>query len=188
MSIPKLFCDFDNTVVNATLKFCSVYNDAYRFHPKFIPAEWQYVDQYDFLDQCPLVNSVENIFKMRRFFDDLPFINENTYEVLEELNEKYQIILVSIGTYGNISNKSQWVGEYLPFVKDSIFLVNDKCKMNKSLINMSGEGNVFLDDVVSNLNSVQVERKIAFGTIHQWNKDWTGERALDWTEVHKALL
>lgn len=185
---PKLFVDFDNTICNTTEAFCSVYSSIYQHHPKFIFPKWELVDQYNFLDQCPLTESVEEVFKMEALFKSLKFINDNTYEILGQLNEKYQIVIASIGTYDNISLKSQYVKDNLPFIKDSVFLVNQGCAMNKNLINMSGEGNVFIDDVVSNLNSVQVERKIAFGTIHQWNKDWNGERALDWTEVKRLLL
>lgn len=180
--------DFDNTLTNSTKKFCSIYNKVYKYHEDFIPANWKLVNQWDFRDQCPLIENVEDIFKMKRFFTDLPLINDNTYEILKELNKKYQLVVVSIGTYENISLKSQWINKYLPFIKDSIFLVNNGCKMNKSLINMSGKDNVFIDDVVSNLNSVQVERKIAFGSICSWNEKWNGERALNWTEIGKLLL
>ena len=60
--------------------------------------------------------------------------------------------------------------------------------MNKSLVSMLGEGNVFLEDVKTNLDSVEVSRKICFGDIKSWNEKWTGERAFDWTEVRNMLL
>lgn len=187
MSKQKIFLDFDNVIVNSTLKFCSCYNRIYRYHQNFVPAQWQEVNQWNFNDECPLVTDVEEIFRSTMFFDHLPFINDNTYEVLKELNEKYHIIIASIGTYGNISLKSQWVGEYLPFIKDSIFLVNNGSKMNKSLINM--KDSIFIDDVVSNLNSSNAKYKIVFGDVHSWNEDWNDEdRCLNWTEVRELLL
>jgi 5'(3')-deoxyribonucleotidase len=125
---------------------------------------------------------------MKRFFTNLPLINENTYEVLIELSKKYNIIVVSIGTYRNIELKSQYIEKYLPFIKESIFLAKNGSYTSKNLVNMNGKGNVFIDDVVSNLNSVQVERKIAFGDIKSWNEKWNGERALNWTEVGNLLL
>jgi len=184
--------DFDNCIVNATQKFCSCYNEIYKYHPNFVYAEWKLVDQWSFLDQCPLVTSVEDIFKMRMFFDDLPFINDNTYEVLRDVNEKYHIILVSIGSHGNIALKSNWVHEYLPFIEDSIFLVNHNCTMNKSLVDMSIRDNeyhpIFIDDVVSNLESSNAMYKVAFGDIHSWNRSWDGDRCMNWTEVANFLL
>lgn len=186
MDKTKLYLDFDNTIINATQKFCSIYNRTYRYHPDFIPAKWECVDRWDFKDEAPLVTNVEDIFKSRMFFEDLPFINDNTYEVLKELNEKYHIIIASIGTYGNISLKSQWIGEYLPFIKDSIFLVNGGSKMDKSLIDMNNS--IFIDDVVSNLNSSNAKHKIAFGDVHSWNENWTGKRCYNWADVKNRLM
>jgi hypothetical protein len=186
----KLFTDFDNVIVNSTKKFASIYNQIYKYNPDFVPANYKLVDKWDFKDQCPLIENVEDIFKMKRFFTNLSFINKNTYEVLWDLNKKYQIIVVSIGTAGNIALKTLWINENLPFIKDSIFLVNNGSKMTKNLVNMSGEGNVFIDDVVDNLISVKDDnlRKIAFGDIHSWNLEWSGERALNWTEIGEKLL
>ena len=187
---PKLFTDFDNVIINATFQFCKIYNQIYKYHQDFIPANWKLVNVWSFSDQCPLIENVEEIFKMNRFFKNLSLINNNTYEILQELNKKYHIIIISIGTYDNISLKSQWINEHLPFIKESIFLVKNGSYVGKEIINMSGKDNVFIDDVVSNLNSVMDNnlRKIAFGDIHSWNINWDGERALDWTEVKKLLL
>jgi 5'(3')-deoxyribonucleotidase len=173
MSKSRLFCDFDNTITQTTSAFCTTYSQIYKSHPDYIPPNWQNVNQWDFGDELPLlkgVEEVEKIFGMIELFQNLDFINFNTYEVLEKLNEKYEIILVSIGSFNNISFKSQYVRKNLPFITESIFLVNQGCKMNKSIVNMSGKGNVFLEDVKSNLDSVTVERKICFGDIKSWNK------------------
>lgn len=186
MSKPKLFVDFDNTIVNATKAFCRLYNATYKGSPNFTPAQWELVDRYDFKDQCPLVLDVENIFKLKLLFNIFEFINHNTYEVLEQLAKVYQVIIVSIGTYENISNKSLWIKEYLPFIKDSIFLINNGVKMDKSLIDMKNA--IFIDDVVSNLNSSNAMDKICFGEIHEWNRDWNGNKCLNWTEVRDKLL
>jgi len=126
---------------------------------------------------------------MPLLFEKLEFINLNTYEVLKRLSEKYQIIIASIGHFDNISLKSQWVKNNLPFITEAIFLVNQGCKMSKELISMVGKGNVFIDDVASNLNSIiEVEKRICFGRIRSWNEQWNGERCFNWTEVAEKLL
>lgn len=187
----KLFCDFDNTITSSTEAFIKTYSSIYKDHPDYIPPIWQNVNKWDFADEAKLLKGekeVEKIFGTIELFNNLEFINYNTYEVLEKLNDKYEIILVSIGSYNNISFKSQYVKKNLPFIKESIFLVNNGCKMTKGIVNMLGEGNVFLEDVESNLNSVIVDRKICFGVTKSWNENWLGERALDWTEVGSLLL
>lgn len=192
MSIkPKLFTDFDNTLVGTTEAFVKTYSQLYKNHPNFIQPNWKDVNEWDFKDTCKLLNGteeVEKIFGKIELFNNLKLINYNTYEILKELNNKYEIILVSIGSYNNISFKSQYVKKNLPLITESIFLVNQGCKMTKALVNMQGEGNVFLEDVKSNLDSVQVDRKICFGVTKSWNQEWTGERAFDWTEVGELLL
>jgi len=188
---PRLFCDIDNPITSSTEAFCSVYSQIYKDHPDYIHPIWQNVNKWDFADELPLlkgVKEVEEIFGKRDFFNNLKFINHNTYEVLKQLNKKYEIILVSIGSFNNISYKSQWVKNNLPFITESIFLVNHGSKMTKSLVNMSGKGNVFLEDVESNLNSVIVERPICFGSIKSWNENWQSEKAFNWTDVANKLL
>lgn len=187
MNKVKMFVDFDNSLVNTTKKFCEIYSELYKNHIDFIQPKWQLVDKYNFSDQCPLIEKVEEIFKMELFFKDLEFINPNTYEILEELNEKYQIIICSIGEYQNISYKTMWVKENLPFIKDSIFIVNEGCKMTKSLANMSDLNSIFIDDVESNLISSNAPYKILFGELHQWNKNWTGQHCIDWSSVKEYL-
>jgi len=188
---PKLFCDIDNTLTQTTEAFVKTYSSIYKDHPDYVKPNWELVNMWNFEDQCKLlkgVEEVEKIFGTIELFKNLEFINHNTYEVIEKLSEKYEIVLVSIGSYNNISFKSQYVKKNLPFITEAIFLVNNGCAMRKELVNMLGEGNVFLEDVESNLRSVQVERKICFGITKSWNEMWKGERALDWTEVASKLL
>jgi len=187
----KLFCDIDNTITSSTEAFCLVYSEIYKDHPNYSIPNWKAVNAWDFTDELPLlkgVKEVEEIFGKRDFFDNLKLINHNTYEVLEQLSKKYEIILVSIGSFNNISYKSQWVKNNLPFISEAMFLINQGCKMDKSLVNARGQGNIFLDDVSSNLKSVHIERRICFGRIRSWNEDWTGERAFNWSEVAEKLL
>lgn len=193
MNKKKIFIDIDNTITNSTKAFCHCYNLFYNFESDFVPADYQLVDKWDFCDQCTLIkstNEVERIFGMQTFFANLEFINSNTKEILQKLNEKYHIILTSIGSYQNISLKSDWVHKNLPFIKDSIFYVNGGSIMDKSIINME-YNSFFIDDVSKNLNSVksvQQSHKICFGDIHSWNKNWNGVRCLDWDDIGKKLL
>ncbi len=186
----KLFLDFDQTVVASIKSFCCVYNSWYQFEPDFKKADWRKVAKWNFNDECPLLEgdpkNVEEIFGSSNFFYELEFLNENTHEVLGRLCHKYEVVLVSIGTFDNISNKSLWVKEHLPCIKECVFLVNDGCKMTKSVVDMSG--GIFLDDVSSNLYSTNADVKICVGDIRPWNQDWRGVRCADWTAIEGLLL
>lgn len=186
----KLFLDFDNTIVNATKSFCSSYNTIYRHNSKFVPADWTKVHKYNFGCQCKLLNGspdVLEIFETDMFFNRLDFFDPNTYEVLKELSEKYQIIVVTLGTLLNLSKKAIWLRNKLPFIKDHILLNNDNVEMNKSIVQM--QGSYFIDDVSSNLYSTNAEYKFLFGKDDfEWNRDWIGDKLANWTEVGNRLL
>ena len=186
MSIQKLFIDFDNTIINTNKAFCEVYNLLYHFHPEFKKADYTKIINYNFSCQCPLVNNPLELFEEELFFDVCEFINDNTYEVLKELNQKYKIIIVSIGTPENISHKAIWLKENLPFVEDYILIKNSNCTMDKSIVNM--EGGIIIDDMPSNLQTSNAETKILFGKIYPWNTGWKGEHCRDWSEVGRRLL
>ncbi len=186
MSRNIFFIDFDATIVDSVKQFCKVYNTLYQDHPEFKQADYHNVQQYNFKCSCPLVEKPLDIFQHHLFFKDLEFINHNTYEVLEKLNKKYQLKIASIGTPRNISFKAIWLEDNIPFIKDYVLMVNDGCKMNKSIINM--ENAIFLDDIPSNLKSSNAKIKFLFGKLYTWNKGWTGKHCFTWSDIEERFL
>ncbi|WP_297419384.1 HAD hydrolase-like protein [Clostridium sp.] len=197
MNKPKLFVDFDGTIVNSIDAFCKVYHDWYSNNKDYKNPIPENVYKWDLTCECPLAkDNTENIFGSSEFFYYLkPF--SNAIEVLKKLKEKYQIIIVSIGSYENISNKSLYIQDTFPFVDDFIGIVNRGSVMNKSCINMSGtidENNVFLDDNADSLLSVQCFNLIRYcygDKRTEWNSKWLdmkGRQLRNWLEVEKELL
>lgn len=186
MSKKDFFLDFDGTIVNSIKAYCNVYNFLYRNHDSFIPADWTKVNTYNFINQCPLAEDVEEIFSHPLFFRILEFINENTYEILQELSDKYRLISCSIGTPKNIAMKAQWLELHIPFIKDYVLIRNQGCKMNKSIINMKGA--IFGDDIPSNLKSSNAKDKFLFGQIYPWNNDWQGKHCFNWNSIKNEYL
>ena len=190
MDKQKLFVDFDNTITNSTKAFCEIYNYIYEYHKNFVKARWEYVNEWDFKDECPLLkddeNMIQDIFASDAFFENLEFLNESTYEALRKLSERYEVILVTIGTFENIALKTQWIAENLPFIKECIFIVNNGCKMDKSTINM--HGGIFLEDHYSNLKSSNASTKICVGKTYSWNEKWDGIRCETWDDIITLLL
>jgi len=184
----KLFLDFDSTIVDSIKSYCNYYNKVYQFDQGFKIAIAENVNQWDLRDECPLVDNPEFIFSNGYFFENLEFM-PNAYEVLERLSLQYELIICSIGTYDNISLKSLWIQRNLPFIKNSILIVNDGCKMDKSVINMSDS--IFLDDHANNLFTSNAEFKILFGKEYPWNTKWLkqgGRRIKSWLEIEPLLL
>lgn len=186
MNKTKLFVDVDGVIIDSIKAYCSSYNELYKDHPEFKPALWYECEEWDFKDVAPLVNNCNEIFSSPLFFKYAEFINNNTKEVIEELCNKYIVTVCTIGTHDNIALKSLWLKDNLPCVKNHIFIVNDGCKMDKSCIDMSNS--IFIDDVVSNLDSSNATYKIIFGDEYKWNKTDRYLRCFNWTDVHKILI
>jgi len=183
----RLFIDFDGTIAGSVKAICETYNYLYQNFADFKPADYRRIQCYNFKDVCPLVDDIKKLFEHPLFFRKLDFIDDNTYEVLETLNQKYNIIICSIGTPLNISKKVLWLEEKLPFIKNYVLIANNDCKMDKSIIN-TGKDSIFIDDIPSNLESVESERKILFGEKFSWNNFWEGEYCVTWSDVRERLL
>ncbi|MFA9398910.1 MAG: hypothetical protein ACERKV_11700 [Clostridiaceae bacterium] len=185
----KVFIDFDGTIVDSIKSYCSVYNKEYKEKDNFIHAKHQKVMRYDLKDQCHLVSHQENIFSSKMYFDNLEFM-DGAKETLEELNKIYDVVICSLGTLTNISYKSIWIKENIPFINNVILISNEVLesgiKTDKSVINMKDA--IFLDDHPENLKGSNAEIKIRFGREFDWNKDWDGESCFNWYQVRKRLI
>ncbi len=185
----KFFIDFDLTIVDSISAFCSTYNFYYKNYPEFQPADPSKITSYDFRCICPLLKTQEDknkIWGSDLLFYYLTFINDNTHDVLKKLNEKYQLVIVSIGTPKNIALKAKWLNNTLPFIKDYVLITNEGNVMDKSIVNM--QNGIFIDDIPSNLESSNAEVKILFGKTYPWNKNWLKAKCLDWSKVEKMFL
>lgn len=185
----NLFLDFDNTICNSIKAFCNTYNTTYPYNQTkdFKPADWTKCAKWNFSDQCNISSDeeVEHIFSIHNFFEKLEFMSY-AEEVIPKLCEKYNVIICSIGTLENLSHKSLWIKENMPYIRNTILINNDGCKMDKSIINM--DNGIFIDDVSSNLFSSNARYKYCFGKKYEWNTDWTGERLINWDYVERNLL
>jgi len=187
----RLYLDCDNTITNSTKSFCTSYNFIYEYHKDFTPANWELVDTWNFSNQCSILKSesdVLDIFENPLFFDCLELINDNTYEILKELNEKYQVIITSIGTPINLSLKALYLQETLPFIKDYALLYNNGIKMNKEIIKMDYPESILIDDHVDNLISSNAVNKYVYGKDYPWSQTDDYERLWNWTDVAEKLL
>lgn len=188
MSKQKLFLDFDSTIVNSIQAFCTSYNLLYEDEPNYKPAQWMYVEEWDFKDQCHLLEKgdILDLFGHNLFFKHLEFMDCKTEEVVNKLCNKYRVIVCSLGTPLNIAKKTLWLRDNLPCIKEHILLANEKCAMNKNLVNM--QNSIHMDDHVDNLDSTNAEYKIIFGDIYKWNRDGDYPRAWNWADVERMLL
>lgn len=177
----RIFLDFDGVIVDSVKSYCSVYNYFFKAN-----ADYTKVNKWDLSDEClKAVKYVEDIFASKEFFDYLELMDEYTKDVLDQLKEKYEIIICSIGTPMNISRKSKWIEDYLG-IKDMILLSKSDLVIDKSIIDMGNS--IIIDDNSNNLFSSNADIKICFGEVKEWNENWDGLRAKNWKELGELLI
>lgn len=185
----KLFIDFDDTIIETMRTYCRVYNFLYQFNKNYKFADYTKVTQWDFSDVCPLtIEDPNEIFESPLFFNTAT-LQPNANEILKELNKKYELYIVTIGTPRNIELKARWIGKRLPFIDNLILLYNKEIKMDKSIIDMSG--GILIDDHINNLHSSNAQMKVCFngsGRELPWNKNWKGIMVNTWIELEDVLL
>ena len=183
----KLFLDMDSVIIDSVTAYTDVYNELYINEKDFIPADPSKNKYWNFNEVCPLEKNPMKIFSHPLFFKFVEFMPD-AEDVIKKLCVKYQVIICSLGCYDNISRKAQWIKYNMPYINDAILLTNQGIKMDKGIVNMGYKGSIFIDDVKSNLDSSNSERKICFGQRFSWNSEWTGEWCVDWSEVGERLL
>ena len=199
MSKAKLYIDFDGTLMDSVTAFTNIYSDRYMYDKDFKIPKPCMVTDWNMCSQCPLLKEgeLEDIFADPKFFEYLqPF--PNAIEVLLKLQKYYQLIIVSIGNYKNISLKCDYIHKNFPFIDDFIGITNKNCDMDKSIINMNGTNSkisVFLDDNANNLFSQNLSENLVrycYGEKRvEWNSEWLdigGRQLKNWLEVEKELM
>ena len=109
MSKPKIYCDYDSTIVNTIKAIVDLYNEDFKYYKKFEYIHWTDIRTWDFLEcNCAKPEYINTYFNQQRFFDRVEFM-DNAEEVLNRLKDKYEIIIVSMGYSPNLRAKEYWI-------------------------------------------------------------------------------
>lgn len=182
--VSTLYVDFDCVIVNTIKKIVDLYNDDHGYCKDFIPVDWTTIDTWRFEElSLEPYSVIDRYFSQPRFFRDLEWM-DNAEEVLQRLSEKYEIKVVSIGTRENLVGKQLWMLKNMPYAKlIPVIFGSEDC--NKSEIDMSD--GVLFDDRMANLVNSNAVKKVCFGDVYSWNKNWDGERCFNWYDVEEWL-
>ena len=180
----RLMVDMDDVICN---------NGFLYMINKFLGSNYTYDDFKDFYMQ-DILEDKEAFFKwfvdqnMYDYCDMLP----NCYRVLERLNEKYELYIVTDYVWKEmldnsgyiVEHKYNWLYKNLPFIRPQqyIFLAN------KSVLNMD----IRIDDKIVNLEGGDI--KLLFDAYH--NREYTDKylkekgivRVTSWLDIEKILL
>lgn len=173
MSRPKLFLDFDNTIVDTIAAVVSLYNEDYASHEDFVQVDPKDVTSWEFIE-CNLATyeEIDKYFGDKRFFQRVK-LYPSAGQVLRSLSHRYDITIVSHGYASNLKLKEEWV-------KDKLFkeIFDNSCNAefigvdwethnDKSHVDMSNS--IFVDDSIRNLETSSAKYKILYGEYMDWN-------------------
>ena len=173
MSRPKLFLDFDNTIVDTIAAVVSLYNEDYVNHDAFVAINPENVTSWEFTE-CNLATyeEIDRYFGDKRFFQRVK-LYPSAGQVLRSLSHRYDITIVSHGYASNLRLKEEWI-------KDNLFkeIFDSSCNAefigvdwethnDKSHVDMSNS--IFVDDSIRNLETSSAKYKILYGEYMDWN-------------------
>lgn len=172
----------EGCIVNTIKRIVDLYDEDFQYYKNFTPVNWWDVNTWDFQEcTCATPQYINTYFNQQRFFDKLEYM-ENAQEILNRLKDRYEIVIVSMGYSPNLRAKAIWIEKNMPYAK--FIGVNFKEYADKSHIDMSD--GIYIDDNAKNLNTNAIEN-ICYGDIYDWNKDWTGKRCFNWSDLEKYI-
>lgn len=173
MSRPKLFLDYDNTIVDTIAAVVSLYNEDYKDKDGFVQIDPSEVTSWEFTE-CNLATyeEIDRYFGDKRFFQRVK-LYPSAGQVIRSLSHRYDITIVSHGYASNLRLKEEWV-------KDKLFkeIFDNSCNAefigvdwethnDKSHVDMSNS--IFVDDSIRNLETSSAKYKILYGEYMDWN-------------------
>lgn len=182
--IKKIYVDFDGVIIDTIKAVTTLYNEDFQYYKDFQHVNWWDINTYAF-EECTCASSIylEKYFTQPRFFEIAEFMPW-CRNILDELSERYEIIVVSHGEYPNLIQKRLWLMKKLPYAR--FIGVDVSSYSNKNHIDMSD--GYFLDDHIKNLINCNAYKPICFGDVYSWNNDWQGKRVCNWVEFKKMVL
>ena len=188
---PTLFCDLDCVTFETVRCIVKLYDLDFHDKPGYKKVDWTKIDSWDFLELSLATKEViDGYFNQQRFFDRVEMI-DGAKEAIDYLSNFYNIVFVSHGEDLNLHLKEKYVNEHFPYAR----FIGVKLSENhdKSCVDMSGKGNVFIDDMPKNILGSNADIRICFGKDYEWNKDFESDldngiyRLYDWKGVLKLL-
>ena len=186
-----IFIDMDCTLYNTVKRITEIYDEDFQYYSDYKKIPWKEVTSWNFneLSAAP-EKYIDHYFNQKRFFDKVEMY-PYAKEVIDKLSDKYRIVFVSHGYSPNLRLKREYIKNNFPYA--DFIGVNLKEHKDKSCVDMSGEGNIFIDDTPNNLYSSNADIKICYG-IYDWNSTFTNTdnqaqywRAFGWSAIESIL-
>lgn len=171
----RLIVDMDDVLADATGQLIDLYEKEFG-----VRVSRESMNNKEEREKFPDHHEAVYRFVFRKdFFRTMP-VTEHSQEVMETLNKKYELFVVSAAMEfpNSLSEKLEWLNEHFPFLHWKQFVFCGK----KSIVH----GDYMIDDLPHNLETFNGE-KLLFSAPH--NLQYTHfKRVHGWKEVGDFLL
>ena len=192
---PTAFIDLDCVTLETVRCIVGLYDLDFHDKPGYKKVDWTKIDSWDFLELSLATKEViDGYFNQQRFFDRVEMI-DGAKEAIDYLSNFYNIVFVSHGEDLNLHLKEKYVNEHFPYARFIGVKLSEH--YDKSCVDMSGKGNVFIDDMSKNILGSNADIRICFGKDYEWNKNFEQDfesqlndgvcRLYDWKSVLRLL-
>ncbi len=182
---PVLYVDVDNTTINSIKKIVDIWKRKHNGKSDYKPIHWTEINSFDFVELNISKEELLSYFNSEEFFTDLDFMDNAKLVLLFFLAKGYKVKFVSMGLNSNLELKKEWLFKDNLFEEAEFIGINLEEYKDKSHIDMSD--GILIDDEIRYLNTSNAMEKICFGSIYDWNHDWSGTRCWNWFEVYKYI-
>ncbi len=172
----RIILDMDNVIAEINPQYVVYFKQVYGEELKL-----EELVEHQKNGTFPDYSMLHRLLELPKFFRTLP-VMKDAKEVVKELNEKYELFIVSAAMEYPLAlnEKLDWLEEHFPFIQTKQIAFTGSKKFVC--------GDIMIDDKVSNLDHFN-GRKILF--THPNNLKYTSPqytRANNWHEIAKILL
>jgi 5'(3')-deoxyribonucleotidase len=171
----RLIIDMDDVLADATGQFINFYEK--EFGVRVARESLNYKEE---MERFPANHETVYQFTFRKNFFRTMEVNENSQEVVRQLNGKYELFVVSSAMEfpNSLPEKLEWLGEHFPFLHWKQFVF---CG-SKAVV----YGDYMIDDLPHNLEKFNGE-KLMYTAPHNMQHNHF-KRVNNWKEVGELLL
>lgn len=172
----RLIVDMDDVLADTSSKILSIFNTINK--QEILPSYFLENDFYGFVRQEKF-SAYRHTLLEPGFFSDLVVLPD-AIDVMEDLNKKYDIYIVSAALEfpESLKEKYDWMKVHFPFIPwQKIVFCGDK-----SIVH----GDIMIDDHARNFKNFNGE-KLLFNAIHNIFVEGDFKRVHAWKEIHKLL-